>query len=83
MNMSIWHLLWIIPLTGSFGAMFMALFVAAGEEDRRMERLHEHLYRDATAAPVDPSDPTAGCHYPTDPQPGSQPPGGQEGGDSH
>jgi hypothetical protein len=33
--MSAWHLLWIIPLAGSFGAFTMALFAGSkgGESD--------------------------------------------------
>ncbi len=37
--MSALHLLWIIPLSASFGAFVMALFVAASRAD-------EHIYEE-------------------------------------
>lgn len=33
--MSAWHLIWIIPLSASMGAFCMALFVAAGDADKK------------------------------------------------
>jgi hypothetical protein len=33
MMISAWHLLWIIPLAGSIGALFMALAAAAGKKE--------------------------------------------------
>lgn len=30
--MSVWHLLWIIPLSGSIGLVVTALFAASGKD---------------------------------------------------
>lgn len=35
--MSVWHLLWIVPLSAVVGAFIMALAVAAGRDKRRGE----------------------------------------------
>ena len=32
---SLWHLLWIVPLSASLGALCMAVVVAAGRDDHR------------------------------------------------
>ena len=34
--MSVWHLVWLMPLAGSAGFMLAALMAAAAREDERM-----------------------------------------------